>query len=212
MKPLRILNLYAGIGGNRKLWEDVEITAVEFNPEIAAIYAEYFPHDTVIVGDAHQYLLDHYRDYDFIWSSRPCQSHSRARMWTSKGGRYAPVYPDMALYQEIIFMQHFCDCPWVMENVVPYYEPLIKPTARIDRHLFWASFRIDNVEAKGANVWALKPMDETYGFSMKGRKIQHRKDQILRNCVNPELGLHILDTVRGIQREKSVKPQSLFSP
>ena len=26
---VRVLNLYAGIGGNRKLWEDVEVTAVE---------------------------------------------------------------------------------------------------------------------------------------------------------------------------------------
>jgi DNA (cytosine-5)-methyltransferase 1 len=92
---MKILNCYAGLGGNRKLWENVEVTAVEFNPEIAAIYQEYFPDDKVIVGDAHEYLLNHYKEFDFIWTSRPCQTHSRARMWTSKGGRYAPKYPDM---------------------------------------------------------------------------------------------------------------------
>lgn len=33
---MKILNLYCGIGGNRKLWGDEhEITAVEFEPKIA---------------------------------------------------------------------------------------------------------------------------------------------------------------------------------
>jgi len=58
---MRILNLYAGIGGNRKLWTDVEVTAVEMNPKIAAIYQDFFPNDKVIVADAHQYLLDHFK-------------------------------------------------------------------------------------------------------------------------------------------------------
>ena len=31
---MKVLNLYAGIGGNRKLWTDVEITAVEYNQKI----------------------------------------------------------------------------------------------------------------------------------------------------------------------------------
>ena len=58
---MKILNLYAGIGGNRKLWGDGhEITAIEFNPEIAKIYQDFFPNDKVIVTDAHQYLLEHF--------------------------------------------------------------------------------------------------------------------------------------------------------
>src|SRR3990167_10729101 len=70
---MRILNLYAGIGGNRKLWGDEhEITAVEYKSEIAAIYSDFFPNDKVIVTDAHQYLLEHYKEFDFIWSSPPC--------------------------------------------------------------------------------------------------------------------------------------------
>ena len=34
---IKILNLYAGIGGNRRLWPDdeIEVTAVELNPKIA---------------------------------------------------------------------------------------------------------------------------------------------------------------------------------
>jgi len=73
---MKILNLYAGIGGNRKLWHhNHQVTAVEFNSDIAKIYQDLFPNDTVVVGDAHQYLLDHYKEFDFVWSSPPCQSH-----------------------------------------------------------------------------------------------------------------------------------------
>jgi DNA (cytosine-5)-methyltransferase 1 len=45
---VKVLNLYAGIGGNRKLWEDVEVTAVELDPKIAAIYQDFFPEDKVM--------------------------------------------------------------------------------------------------------------------------------------------------------------------
>lgn len=69
---MKILNLYAGIGGNRKLWGDEhEITAVEYDPKIAEIYQKFFPNDKVIVTDAHQYLLEHFQEFDFIWSSPP---------------------------------------------------------------------------------------------------------------------------------------------
>ena len=43
---MKILNLYAGIGGNRKLWGDEhEITAVENNREILDYYREHYPND-----------------------------------------------------------------------------------------------------------------------------------------------------------------------
>lgn len=42
---MKVLNLYSGLGGNRKLWEDVEVTSVELDPEIARIYKKYFPGD-----------------------------------------------------------------------------------------------------------------------------------------------------------------------
>ena len=74
---MKILNLYAGIGGNRKLWGDEDqVTAIEYDENIAAVYQDLWPNDIVIVADAHQYLLDHYHEYDFIWGSPPCPSHS----------------------------------------------------------------------------------------------------------------------------------------
>lgn len=180
----------------------VEVTAVEYNAEIASLYKEYFQNDTVVVGDAHQYLLDHYKEFDFIWSSCPCQTHSRPRMWASKGGRYKPEYPDMKLWQEIIFIKNFCECKAVVENVVPYYDPFIPPTVQIDRHLFWSNFQIrpTEIQRKDEQTWAITSNSVVYGFDIGNRKIEHRKDQILRNCVNPELGLYILDQARGIIR------------
>ena len=40
---MKILNLYAGIGGNRKLWGDEhQITAVENEQDIADVYKHFF--------------------------------------------------------------------------------------------------------------------------------------------------------------------------
>jgi DNA (cytosine-5)-methyltransferase 1 len=209
MNKMKILNLYCGIGGNRKLWKDVEVTAVEYNEEIAAIYQEYFPQDKVIVGDAHEYLLKHYREFDFIWSSPPCQSHSMNNNFLHHQG--LKRYPDMKLYQEIIYLKEFAKCKWVVENVKPYYEPLIKPTIEQARHLFWSNFKILPADLESQNVNYVTANDTVYGFSFKGRKINHRKDQILRNCVNPELGLYILEQAQGIMRQEKTNQLGLFN-
>lgn len=68
---MKVLNLYAGIGGNRKLWTDVEVTAVELDKKVAQVYKDNFPKDEVIVEDAHEFLLKNYKEFDFIWSSPP---------------------------------------------------------------------------------------------------------------------------------------------
>ena len=46
---MKVLNLYAGIGGNRKLWENVDVTAIEINPKIGNIYRDFFPNDKYII-------------------------------------------------------------------------------------------------------------------------------------------------------------------
>ena len=192
---MKILNLNAGIGGNRKLLGDEhEITAIENNKEIAAIYQDFFPNDKVIVTDAHKYLLEHYKEFDFIWSGRPCQSHSKARYWASKGGRYAPVYPDMKLYEEIVFLNHFFDGKFVVENVDSYYPPLIKPQV-YKRHYYWSNFIIDGKKSayRGHNLFQ-KDLQELKGFDVRKYKLTtYRKDQLLRNCVEPKVGLYILN-------------------
>lgn len=195
---MNILNLYAGIGGNRKLWgEEHKITAIENNEEIARVYNDLFPNDVVIITDAHSYLAKHYNEFDFIWSSPPCPSHSKVRMMATKAGSYDAIMPDMTLYSEIIFLQHYAKGKWVVENVVPYYTPLIKPTIKLDRHFFWSNFDISSMKFEKPNVKHNKVTGKTdrYGITLVGYKLKHRKDQIIRNCVNPELGLHILNCV-----------------
>lgn len=202
---MKVLNLYAGIGGNRKLWEDVEVTAVEMNEEIAEAYQELFPNDTVIVGDAHSFLLENFEGFDFIWSSPPCQSHSKmARVNHVRYGHRR--YPDMSLYQEIIFLQAYAkDRVFVVENVKPYYEVLI-PAQECERHLFWTNFKVHPFRGKPienfleATSTALK---EWLGYSDFKKQIYVNDNndpcQVLRNCVHPELGLHILNCAHGKQ-------------
>jgi len=204
-KPKKVLNLYAGIGGNRKLWTDVEVTAVELNPEIAKIYQDFFPDDKVIVADAHQYLLDHYADgWDFIWSSPPCPSHSGVNFFLNAQGCIR--YPDMMLWQEIIFLTHFCKTNWVVENVETYYEPIIPPY-NADRHFFWSNFVIQPwTDRKSKAISILNTRESTrrksdeiistlqdlHGFDLTKFDYPDKR-KILANCVKPELGLHIFN-------------------
>lgn len=198
---MRILNLYAGIGGNRKLWgEDHDITAVEINSNIAKIYKELFPSDNVIIGDAHQYLLENFNKFDFIWASPPCPSHSILR----HSNPQKIIYPDMTLYQEIILLKSWFKGLFVIENVIPYYDYLIKPDVIINRHPFWCNFHISNIELEKIGVCSsdtaeTKKLANKYNYDLEFLKkfsgLDKRK--ILRNCVIPELGLHILNQALG---------------
>ncbi len=203
---IKILNLYAGIGGNRKLWSgDIEVTAIENNKEIAKIYQEFFPEDKVIVADAHQYLLDNFEEFNFIWSSPPCPSHSVTNHFLKGQGIFR--FPDMKLYEEIIFLKHFFKGKWVVENVKPYYEPLIKPQ-NVGRHSFWSNFNIPKIEVdysigtmnrqasnesqKKALMTEAQIPELIDLHGLKNFKLKNKR-QVLRNCVLPKLALHIFN-------------------
>ena len=198
---MKILNLYAGIGGNRKLWGDEhEITAVELDKNIAKIYKELYPNDTVIIGDAHEFLKEHFLEYDFIWSSPPCQTHSsfRQNICVRYRGTKAE-YPDMKLYQEIIFLQANAKGNWVVENVKPYYKPLIEPNKELQRHLFWCNFKINDKVFEKDNIRKaqIPDLEKMYGYDLSKYKLANKR-QVLRNCVKPELGLHILQEISEV--------------
>ena len=196
---MKILNLYSGIGGNRKLWGDEdEITAVEYDAEIAKVYADYFPRDKVIVTDAHEYLLENFMNYDFIWSSPPCQSHSSQRQNLCVRFRGTkPIYPEMNLWQEIIFLQYNCTTNWVVENVKPYYKPLIEQTAYVQRHCFWSNFDIPNIELEKDMIRSaqIPQLQALYDYDLDGYKLKNKR-QVLRNCVSPKLGLHVYEQMK----------------
>lgn len=227
-KIMKILNLYAGIGGNRKLWgNNHEITAIEFDEKIAAIYKDLYPKDEVIIADAHQYLLDHYKQFDFIWSSPPCPTHSRTNYFLN--GQGIIRYPDMKLWQEIIFLKHFFDGKYCVENVISYYEEMFNPQ-KMGRHYFWANFKIpsigfsDNIESmtkvgrmngtkktlNGETTHTLrKKLYEKSGFDLSKYDYAD-KEKLLNNCVSPEIGLSILERAMGVVEQNNFKQIGLF--
>jgi len=220
---MKILNLYAGIGGNRKLWNDEhEITAVEYDESIASIYKDLNPNDNVIVGDAHEYLLNHYEDYDFIWASPPCPTHSVTNHFLNAQG--IKRYPDMKLYQEIILLQTFFKGKYIIENVKSYYEPLIKPQIS-GRHYFWANFKIPLLKFEkqigrmngkksdlGGKIQAeLRTNNhKKLGFDLSNYT-HPNKEKLLNNCVAPEIGLAILQSAQNIYDANKINQVGLFS-
>lgn len=192
---MRILNLYAGIGGNRTLWGDLhEVTAVEYDVNIAQVYTDRFPRDTLVVDNAHSYLREHYDEFDMIWSSPPCQSHGQYRYNVGvKAKGFEPLYPDMRLYEEVIFLTHHARALWVVENVQPYYAALIPPTVRLQRHLLWSNFDIPGREfnAKGIRTKNKISDYDDLGVDLSSYK-GFDKRQVLRNMVDPDLGLHVM--------------------
>ena len=211
---MRILNLYACLGGNRYKWGDEhEITAVEWDEALAKLYQKRFPNDKVIVADAHKYLLDHYKDFDFIWSSPPCPTHSRARYWGIGANGKNPVYPDMSLYQEILLLDYHFNGKYVVENVIPYYQPLLNPKKR-GRHLYWTNFNLPNdlgdrrfPLSSGKNE--VDGLCKFHDYNFRQYKGKQPINKIARNLVDYEAGKTILDTVMGIKRKQNVNQTEL---
>tara|TARA_R100001443_G_scaffold116752_1_gene138338 strand:+ start:1175 stop:1813 length:639 start_codon:yes stop_codon:yes gene_type:complete len=209
---MNVLNLYSSLGGNRLLWDNCEVTAVELDPELARLYQERFPKDNVIVADAHKYLLDHYKEFDFIWSSPPCPTHSKARF--ARRDSTTPQFPDMKLYQEIIFLDKWFKKKYVVENVISYYEPLI-PAKKRGRHLYWTNFNLPNDIVDRSiglieGVNEVKKLCEFHKIDISTYKGTQRTDKIVRNLVDYEAGKTIFDTARGIINKKDTKQTSIF--
>ena len=213
---MKILNLYACLGGNRYKWnevkKDIQVTAVELDPEAARLYQERFPNDKVIVADAHQYLLDHYKEFDFIWSSPPCPTHSR--LVQSNKNKIKMKYPDMKLYEEILLLKHLYSGKYVIENVIPYYDPLI-PAQKRHRHLYWTNFnlpnKLTNREVRistGTNE--VKNLCEFHDYDFYKYKGSQPTNKMARNLVDYEAGKTIFETALGIIRKSNIKQTELF--
>ena len=221
MKKYKILNLYACLGGNRYKWDEVhdnlEVTAVELDPELAKLYQERFTNDIVIVADAHQYLLDHYKEFDFIWTSPPCPTHSRVRMSQKNTDSFKPMFPDMKLYEEILFLEHNFKGKYVVENVIPFYEPLI-PAKKRGRHLYWTNFNLPtniNERKEGKGIISVTgdevgKLCKFHEYDFNKYKGSQRRDKVARNLVDFEVGKTILETVFGIERKQNINQVSIF--
>jgi DNA (cytosine-5)-methyltransferase 1 len=216
---MKILNLYACLGGNRYKWDEVakeagieiEITAVELDNELAILYQERFPNDKVIVADAHQYLLENYKEFDFIWSSPPCPTHSKINISQYTRESWKPHFPDMKLYEEVIFLQSFYKGKFVVENVVPYYEPLIEAQKR-GRHLYWSNFKIPHYQLRDAKIreWQLPQLEKHHNIDLTNYKGKQNKRKIARNLVDYEAGRTIFEIALGIVNKKETNQMELF--
>lgn len=213
---MKILNLFAGIGGNRTLWNGHEITSVEFNPVVVKIYRKRFPLDRILVQDVFDFLRDknnNLNDYDFIWASPPCQSHSQMQKFNPSKITRPPI-PDLtAVYGLKFWLQQNYSNFYVIENVQPYYKVPIKPTVKLGRHLFWSNFSIlpkifphkflgTNKHGKIGGVMRedynhqiekmmLIDIKKELAESFKGKKLR----TVVRNCVDPKIGKYILRQV-----------------
>tara|TARA_R110000796_G_scaffold1974_1_gene7950 strand:- start:224 stop:898 length:675 start_codon:yes stop_codon:yes gene_type:complete len=218
----KILNLYACLGGNRYKWDEVaeiEVTAVELDPELARLYQERFPNDTVIIADAHQYLLDHYKEFDFIWSSPPCPSHSRINRSFKNRGKLK--YPDFKLYEEVVFLNNWFKGKYCIENVIPYYEPLITASKR-GRHLYWTNFNLpNNLNERESPTISIKPQSKKpknwiekrckfHEIDLSNYNGKQSKEKIANNLVDYEAGKTILETAMNIQSQEQESQTSIF--
>ena len=200
---MKILNLYAGVGGNSLLWHGHDVTAVEYTQELADVYAKNHPDHQIVVADAHQFLLEHHGDYDLVWSSPPCQSHSRM---IRSGKNRKPRYPDLRLYEEILFLTHSFKGLWVVENVIPYYDYLITPETVIGRHVFWSNCDLQSIQDEPrpdnfinlTNLKGMRKLQEWLGIHYEKPiyyEGNHCPAQVLRNCVHPNLGQSVLNKI-----------------
>jgi DNA (cytosine-5)-methyltransferase 1 len=227
MKKIKVLNLYAGIGGNRKLWKNVDVTAVEKDENIANIYKKFFPEDNIIVGDAIEYLEKHFQEFDFIWASPPCPSHTRMNRVNAgvryKGKRKMSInIPDFTLYSIVVFLQNLFRGKFVVENVVPYYEPIIKPTIMLHRHNFWTNFQIENKDLEIGTFYNMNnhkndkcpELCQFLNIDFEEYKKNNFNDvtmkKSLKNCVHPLLGQYIFNS--AYPKLLSVSPTSQTSP
>lgn len=212
---MKILNLYACLGGNRYLWDEVgnfDITAVEIDLELCKLYKERFPNDNVINSDAHLYLLNNYKNFDIIWSSPPCPSHSKSRF--ARAESTEAVYPDLKLYEEIIFLKHNFKGKYIVENVIPYYEPLIQGQKR-GRHIYWTNFILPN-DLKDRNSGIIEGKNEVknlckfHNYDFYKYKGEQRIDKIARNLVDYEVGKQILQIALNIKQKNNISQLQIF--
>lgn len=207
---MKILIGCAGIGGESEKWDDVnnDITHVELDSKIAKVISDRKPNRTVVVGDAYDYLLSNYQGYDFIWFSPSCQANTRM---IRSGKNRKPRFPDLRLYELKIFFDYNYKGKYCIENVAPYYKPVIEPTTKLGRHLFWANFEISDFVIKQpknfimlGTVEGSRQLKKWIGINYEGNIYyngNHDPCQVLRNCVHPDLGLHIYNCLKKDRKD-----------
>ena len=118
------------------------------------------------------------------------------------------------MYEEIIFLQNHFKGKFVVENVIPYYEPLI-PAKKRHRHLYWCNFNLPNVltirEARiSTGLQEVKKLCEFHDYDFYKYKGKQPINKIARNLVDYEAGKTILDTLMGLRTKQNINQTELF--
>lgn len=111
------------------------------------------------------------------------------------GKGFSPILPDMSLYSEIVFLQTYFKNQWVVENTVPYYKPLVAPTFKLQRHLFWSSDIVEERDFKTSKIRSKNKISDFDGHEVVSRSKIKNKRQVLRNCILPEVGEYIFNSL-----------------
>ena len=105
-------------------------------------------------------------------------------------------------------------CGELVENVIPYYQPLI-PAYKRNRHLYWTNFKLPNVLTQRKNPeigHAKKELDkwcEFHDYDFRKYKGKQSVQKIARNLVDYEAGKTILNTVMGIKQKENINQTEL---
>lgn len=116
--------------------------------------------------------------------------------------------PDLRLYSLIYFLKAHFKGLWIVENVKPYYSPLIKPNITLGRHVFWCNFSINKKEFREKEHFnALKDVARVKNLNLEFIRQTGFKGALhylVQNAVNPKISSWIFKFV-----EKGVKVKQL---
>ena len=123
----------------------------------------------------------------------------------------------MMLYEEIIFLDNYFDGKYCIENVIPFYKPLI-PAHKRGRHLYWTNFLLPNdlggrPEGDGLisnSINEVEKLCEFHKIDLTSYKGEQPKNKLARNLVDYEVGKTILDTAMGVIRKENTRQVSIF--
>ena len=111
-------------------------------------------------------------------------------------------------------MDNFFNGKYCVENVIPFYKPLI-PAKKRHRHLFWTNFNLPivlsnrslKIVQKGKEMERLIKFHDYNFRKYKGEQFIYK---IGRNLVDYEAGKNILYTALGVVLKKEDNQKELF--
>jgi len=198
---VRVLDLYAGLGGTdkgiRKVAAEKNIKldyyAIEIDPAVCQAHKKNHLESNVICADVKDWL-DKVTDFDFVWASPPCQTHS-INNYSNKAIGYKTKPVDWSLWHVIDILQRAETIPFVVENVKIWYNEPFKHNFKLDRHYFWTNLQLVPFD------YHKKPAKEWCHISVKDWQEYHQlepattgdKRQQLRNCVHWSIAAGIFE-------------------